>query len=107
MTVAKEIIVTLVHLINNKVVSYTKIQCFSLPSDPFKQKIKMGKCWLSNLEEDDYGLGKWINISIQYCKITLHYTQKTHTVYIVHTGIESVELINVNFMQTRYQKVLP
>jgi len=64
MTVAKEIIKMLVHLINTEVAPFTTIWRFALPINPFEQMIEEGTCWLTNLGEDDWGLGKRINISI-------------------------------------------
>jgi len=64
MTVAKGIINTLAHLINTDATRYTRIWRFALPTNPFEPMIEEGKCWLTNLGMDDWGLGKQINISI-------------------------------------------
>ena len=61
---AKEIINTLVHIINTEVAPYTRIWRFALPTNPFEPVIEEGMCWLTNLGVDDWGLGKQINISI-------------------------------------------
>jgi len=74
MTVAKDIINTLAHLINTGVAPDTKIWRFSLLTKPFESMTVEGKCWLTNLGVNDWGLGKRINISISKCKSL--FTQK-------------------------------
>jgi len=65
MSLAKEILGKLVNLINDDVAPNTKVWCLSLPISSFEQMIDLSRRWLTNLGVEDWGLGRWKNISIQ------------------------------------------
>jgi len=63
MSLAKEITSRHGKLINAVVASHKKVWCLLLPTS-FEQTIKEARRWLTNLEVDDWGLGRWIYIFI-------------------------------------------
>jgi len=64
MSVAKNILDKLVHLINDDVAPHTKVWCLLIPTSSFEQMIDLSRRWLTNLGVDDWGLGRRINILI-------------------------------------------